>query len=319
MKFKTLLLLMLVIGLVNAQLNVDNAIQKYLNQGEDYSALEIVYQNEDGTENVNTLVIVRDTPVFVVNDLGQLIDDDATILSVSQDFVNSRPPGVIVANPESIAASIIDETNRRKTNAGIRQRSADAINDVNKAKSIIEKAKIELPGADFSTIEMELNYYKTQAEDISTSLTISEAQILSSGFYSEFRGTLEFAQALNRSLPLLKTTFNNAREAREKLNNRIVAMGREDPEVVESQAELQEIEELLSEEIKKIIEVNAPDENTLVELSERSDLLVVKLSGLEGGGFDFITLAAGILAIILIIYVVVFYFKKLRQKQEETI
>ncbi len=316
MKFFAAGLLLLAL-LANAQLAADEAILRYLNQGEDYSTIEIVYQFPGAGERTNVLVVVREAPVFVVSGDGELIEDEETILSVSRDYVESRGPGVVVASAESIAASIIEETQRRKGKSIIRETSASAVAEVASAKDALQTAREALPDADFSVAEQELNYYEAQARDMGRAFTLEEVRVLNHSFYTEYRGIARFASLLNQSFSFLSQAAENTRQARELLDTRKVQVGRDDPSVLANEAELQEIEALLGEEIEKIQSVAEPDPEAARGLAQRSAALLRGIRGITVSGFDLVSIALGIFTILIIIGGVILYFKKLRKKQEK--
>ncbi|MBI4406382.1 hypothetical protein HY571_00525 [Candidatus Micrarchaeota archaeon] len=317
MKLLAAALLALVV-LANAQLEADEAILRYLNPGEDYSTIEVVYQFPGGQEQTNVLVVVRGAPVFIVSGQGELVEDEETVLSVSRDYVESRAPGVVVASAESIAASIIEETRRRKGKTIIRETSNAAVAQVASARQVVEAARESMMlGTDFGIVEQELGYYEAQARDIGRASTLDEARVLNHSFYTEYAGISRFASSLNQSFSFLAQTVENTRQARELLNSRKVEVGRDDSSVLANEGELQEIEALLAEETGKIQSVAELNPEAARQLSQRSEALVRGIRGISGGGLDLVSLALGTVAILIIIGGVVLHFKKLRKKQEK--
>src|SRR3989344_6157025 len=100
MKLAFFVLFLFLAGIAHA-VEFGEVIPLYLNTGEDYSTFELYSQTPAGVELANALVLVRGAPVFVLDVNGSLVEDEQVILSVSVDYVNSRPVGSQVASAES--------------------------------------------------------------------------------------------------------------------------------------------------------------------------------------------------------------------------
>ncbi len=314
-KAKSLALLLLLVGAASGQL-IDGGIAKYIERGEDYSTFEILVQTPSGPQLAHVLVLVNEAPAFILLANGSLVENQTVILSVSEDYVNSRPAGSGVSSAESIAASITLETQSRKEKSIIREASETAVRTVASLRNKTAAMKSTLPGVDFAKMEEKLFTLEKNASEIGKSTSVDRAIALNESFYSEFNIFSQFFQALNRSYVKLGSALNATREARVILNNKIVSVGRDDTAVLESQRELSEVEALLNSEINKIETLtSALDERSIHTALEKSQALLAKVREVKGGESNLLSIALLILVVIAILGGVVLYFKKLREKQ----
>ncbi len=305
---------LLAFSLASAQWDIDNEIQRYLSPGEDYSTLEIIYQTEnESVELSNILVLVNDAPVFIITGEGVLVEDDETILSVVNDYIETG--GENLGSPEAIAGAISIETKKRKEKTVIKEASQAALTKVKQMRTKIENAQRLLKGVEFRLIYAELNDFEQTTIDIGLASSIEEASALNSSFYPEFNEFSKFATALGKVSSNLGSALNETREARLVLNEKIVTAGRDDPVVVESQKELSEVEALLAEEVEKIERLSIPSSANASEAAKKSKALLQRVRQIQGSGANLLSLAMLLLAIVIIGGGVVFYFKKLREKQ----
>ena len=157
MKTAALLLLLTLASLTSGQAFIDEEILKYLEPGEEYSTLQIVTQNAGGeVTSTNTIVLIRETPVFIISEDGRLVEDQDVILQVSQDYVATRQG---TASAESIAASITSETQRRKQIAATKAASREALKLVENSQKKITTAREWLTSVNFAAIDTELAYF----------------------------------------------------------------------------------------------------------------------------------------------------------------
>ncbi len=318
MRFLPILVIFLLFNLVAAQaVDTEQVIKKYLSPGEDYATFEVVYQGANGIQGGNILVIVNSAPLFMVTREGELIEDPEVILSVSRDYVDSRPSGIGIADAESIAASIIRETQRRKEKAESKEASELALDKVDKLKEKIQRTKRWLNGVDFSAVDSQMQELEDTANDMRSSQLIQETVLLNTSFNTQEVQFSRFVNSLERNAIRLGAVINTTRESRKLLNEKIVRVGRDDESVKEAEAELSELEELLMEELEKISIITLLNEEDSINLFNRSQTLLEKLGGIRSTGTDSISLALLAIAIVIIAGGVVFYFKKLREKQRK--
>ncbi len=317
MRFFPILAFFLLFGLAVAQVDTNEIVKKYLSPGEDYSTFEVVYQGANGAQGGSILVIVNSAPVFIVSRDGNLIEDPDVILSVSRDYVDSRPAGISIADPESIAASITRETQRRNEKKESKEAGEIALDKVNTLREKVQGAKHWLVGVDFSAIDSQLQEFEDSASDISASQSLQETALLNNSFNLQVIQFSRFVDSLEKNAIRLGAVINATREAQQLLNEKTVRVGREDPSVKEAQGELSELQALLAEELDKIDAFTPLKEADSLDLFKRSQALVDKLGGIKSSGTDAISTILPILAIIIILGGVVFYFKQLREKQRK--
>ncbi len=317
MRFFPIFVFFLFFGLAASQAEVDTeqVIKKYLSPSEDYAPFEVIYQGANGIQGGNILVIVNNAPLFIITREGELVEDPDVILSVSRDYVDSRPPGIGIADAESIAASIIRETQRRKEKAESKEAGGLALDKVDKLKEKVQAARRWLAGADFGAIDDQMQELEDTARDIRASQSIQETVLLNTSFNTQVTQFSRFVDSLEKNAIRLGATINATREARKLLNEKTVRVGRDDESVKEAEAELSELEALLMEELDKVSTLAVLKEEDSVELFTRSEALLEKLGGIRSTGTDLVSLALLAIAILIIAGGVVFYFKKLREKQ----
>ncbi|MDP3742234.1 MAG: hypothetical protein Q8R15_02880 [Candidatus Micrarchaeota archaeon] len=300
-----------------AQVDTNEIIKKYLSPREDYSTFEVVYQSANGIQGGNILVIVNNAPIFIVTREGELVEDPEIVLSVSRDYVDSRPPELLVADADSIAGSIVRETQRRKEKKESTEAGEIALEKVKKLREKIQGAKRWLIGVDFTVIDEQVQELEDTAGDISASQSLQETALLNNSFNRQIVQFSSFVNSLERNAIRLGASINATREAQKLVNDKTVRVGRDDASVKEAQAELSELQTLLEEEFDKIATFSQLKEEDSLELFNRSQALLEKLGGIRPNGIDLISTILPFIAIIAILAGVVFYFKQLRERQRK--
>ena len=316
---KKLLLLILttvaLFGMVHAQVNLDKAIAKYVGANEGYSTFEVYEESGNGTRLTNLLVLIRDSPAFVLSANGTLVENISIILSVSRDYVSSRPTGTGVASAEDITAAIVGETAKRKQSGKIREAGDTAFVELNKVKSQVSEAKVNLAGSvGFIKIDDKITSLERKAKEISASSTIENVVALNTSFYAELAPFSLFIRDVSINAPKLGVAIASSKQARLALNDKTVKVGRDNPTVVEMDIELTRIESITGEQVNRIETLVTPNAIQVNEAYDRSQAALAKINTIQGSGSNLGTLAALLVIALLILAGVAYYFKKLNEK-----
>ncbi len=314
---KLLVTFLLLFTLAASAANIDAFILNYIHPGEDYSTFELLQQNSSGTSLANILVLVNDTPTFILYSDGRLVEDPQIIWAVSGDYVTSRETGTIGSTQEAVAAEITLETASRKTSGLIRKTSEDATSQLVELRKTFTQISAALsPSVKFTKIGQQLGNLETNASKLKQAQNLDELNALNASFYSEFTPFKTFMATLLRVSPQLMNTTSQLREARRGINEKTVSVGRDNLVIIESQQELNQIDSLLAIEVNKIENLTPPNEAKINEAHTRSTALAEKINHVKGNEGNLVTLALVILLILIVLAGVVFYFKKLKDKQK---
>lgn len=301
--------------LVAAQADFDKVIPTYLDNTEDYSVFEVVEQIGSETQLTYVLVLVNNTPSFVLDAEGTITQDQDKITSVSSDYLQNveNPPQKTAAE---LSDSIIEKTPTRKVKHEVNTIIDTAALKLESAKNKTETAKTLLPEVDFSKTDAKVNTLTTIVRQMRGNATFELVTALSEDFQDEYTDFNVFVNSLNENGAKLGAALKDTREARELLNEKIVSVGRDSPMVAQSEEKLTEAEALVQSEIDNVVDLNtisAANTDTVVEKSAEALALVKKI---KSSSFDFTNLALVILAILIVIAGVWFYFKKLKKPEE---
>ncbi|MFH0713548.1 MAG: hypothetical protein V1931_03170 [Candidatus Micrarchaeota archaeon] len=302
--------------LVAAQADFDKVIPTYLDNTEDYSVFEVVEQIRSETHLTYVLVLVNNTPSFVLDTEGNIIQDQDKITSVSSDYLQNGETTLQIT-AEALSDSIIAKTPARKVKHEVNTIIDAAALKLESAKNKTETAKTLLPEVDFSKTDAKVNALTTIVRQMRGNATLELVTTLNEDFQDEYSDFNAFVNSLNENGAKLGAALKDTREARTLLNEKIVSVGRDSPMVVQSEEKLTEAEALVQSEIENVVElntINAANVDAAVEKSAETLVLVKKI---KSSSFDFTNLALVLLAIIIVIAGVWFYFKKLKKPEEK--